>query len=52
MNHNHVKFLSMAKRWKTVSLSSIWEMQLQKNNFSDLEVEHRVQVVTKAFGAL
>jgi len=23
MNHNHVKFLSMAKRWKTVSLSSI-----------------------------
>jgi len=30
INHNHVKFLSVAKRWKTVSLSSIWEMQLQK----------------------
>jgi len=52
MNYNHVKFLSMAKRLKTVSLSSIWEVQLQKNNSSDLEVERRVQAATKAFGAV
>jgi len=42
----------MAKRWKPVSLSSIWEVQLQKNNSSDLEVERRVQAATKTFGAL
>jgi len=38
LNHNHVKFLSMAKRWKSVSHSSIWQVQ-------------RI-VQAKAFGAL
>jgi len=51
MNLIHVKFLSMAKRWKTVSFIFL-RSAITKNNSSDLEVERRVQAATKAFGAL